>query len=219
MSDQEAESPTFVADVDGAFTIQLIVSDGIADSDRDLVTVLAELDTDGDGIADIRDNCPSIANPDQADADADGIGDVCETPRKRILLLIADVGVLVASGVPGHGKGADAIAKALVAVAELEKTPSDNQAAVGNIEGAVGELEAAVQEGLAQGAELMDGFTAVVRQLAATAIDDAMIRGGDYGKIAVAQMALAQGDALRASGTFKDAVNEYKDAVANAEGA
>ena len=221
LSDPTAVSPTLLADVAGAFTIQLIVSDGIADGHPDLVTVLAELDTDGDGIADIRDNCPSIANPDQADADADGIGDVCENPRERTLLLIADVQDLVDSGVPGQGKGADAIAKALVAVAELSKTPSDNQAAVGNIEGAVGELEAAVQEGLypAQGAELMDGFAAVARQLATAAIDDAIDRGGDYGKIAVAQMALAQGDALRASGTFKDAVNEYKDAVANAEGA
>ena len=217
LSDPKVVSPTFLADVAGAFTIQLIVSDGIADSDPDLVTVLAELDTDGDGIADIRDNCPSIANPDQADADADGIGDVCENPRERTLLLIADVQDLVDSGVPGQGKGADAIAKAQMAVAELNKTPSDNQAAVGNIEGAVGELEAAVQEGLypAQGAELMDGFAAVARRLATAAID----RGGDYGKIAVAQMARAQGDALRASGTFKDAVNEYKDAVANAEGA
>ncbi len=221
LSDPTAVSPTFVADVAGDFAIQLIVSDGIADSDPDLVTVLAELDTDGDGIADIRDNCPSIANPDQADADADGIGDVCENPRERTLLLIADVQDLVDSGVPDQGKGADVIAKALVAVAELEKTPSDNQAAVGNIEGAVGELEAAVQEGLdpAQGAELMDGFAAVARQLAIAAIDDAIDRGGDYGKIAVAQMARAQGDKLRAPGTFKDAVNEYKDAVANAEGA
>ena len=221
LSDPTAVSPTFLADVAGAFTIQLIVSDRIADSDPDLVTVLAELDTDGDGIADIRDNCPSIANPDQADADADAIGDVCETPRERILLLIADVRDLVDWGVPDQGKGADVIAKALVAVAELEKTPSDNQAAVGNIEGAVGELEAAVQEGLypAQGAELMDGFAAVARQLATAAIDDAIDRGGDYGKIAVAQMARAQGNALRASGTFKDAVNEYKDAVVNAEGA
>ena len=224
LSDRTAVDPTFLADVAGDFVIQLIVSDETTHSDPDLVTVLAELDTDGDGIADIRDNCPSIANPDQADADADGIGDVCETPRERIELLIADVQDLVNSGVPDQGKGADAIAKAQVALAELDKTPSDNQAAVGNIEGAVGELEAAVQEGLdpAQGAELMDlmdGFAAVARQLATAAIDDAIDRGGDYGKIAVAQMALAQGDALRASGTFKDAVNEYKDAVANAEGA
>ncbi|MCB9519273.1 MAG: thrombospondin type 3 repeat-containing protein, partial [Myxococcales bacterium] len=35
-------------------------------------------DSDGDGIADESDNCPSVANPDQADADGDGTGDACE---------------------------------------------------------------------------------------------------------------------------------------------
>ncbi len=35
-------------------------------------------DTDGDGVADPGDNCPEIANPDQADMDFDGIGNVCD---------------------------------------------------------------------------------------------------------------------------------------------
>ncbi|MFC1732464.1 T9SS type A sorting domain-containing protein [candidate division KSB1 bacterium] len=35
-------------------------------------------DLDGDGIADIDDNCPSVANADQADDDCDGVGDVCD---------------------------------------------------------------------------------------------------------------------------------------------
>jgi hypothetical protein len=35
-------------------------------------------DADGDTIADIGDNCPLVANPDQADSDGDGIGDACE---------------------------------------------------------------------------------------------------------------------------------------------
>jgi len=34
-------------------------------------------DEDGDGISNLKDNCPSVANEDQADLDADGIGDVC----------------------------------------------------------------------------------------------------------------------------------------------
>ena len=35
-------------------------------------------DTDGDGIADRKDNCPLVANADQTDSDSDGKGDACE---------------------------------------------------------------------------------------------------------------------------------------------
>jgi len=36
------------------------------------------VDGDGDGISDETDNCPVVANSDQADADGDGIGDSCD---------------------------------------------------------------------------------------------------------------------------------------------
>ena len=35
-------------------------------------------DIDGDGQPDTTDNCPTIANPTQADCDSNGVGDVCE---------------------------------------------------------------------------------------------------------------------------------------------
>ena len=35
-------------------------------------------DRDGDGVEDGEDNCPDDRNADQADADADGLGDVCD---------------------------------------------------------------------------------------------------------------------------------------------
>ena len=39
--------------------------------------VLPNVDTDGDGFQDLYDNCPAVSNPDQADLDADGVGDAC----------------------------------------------------------------------------------------------------------------------------------------------
>ena len=42
---------------------------------------------DGDGIADNIDNCPTTYNPDQADVDANGIGDECDTQYWKNLYL------------------------------------------------------------------------------------------------------------------------------------
>jgi hypothetical protein len=39
-------------------------------------------DQDNDGISDSVDNCPAVANPDQADRNANGTGDACDDPDK-----------------------------------------------------------------------------------------------------------------------------------------
>ena len=38
-----------------------------------------QADADSDGVGDVCDNCPNDANADQIDTDADGVGDVCDS--------------------------------------------------------------------------------------------------------------------------------------------
>jgi len=47
-------------------------------------------DTDNDGFSDDSDNCPSISNPDQADLDRDGQGDVCDEDQDNDGILNAN---------------------------------------------------------------------------------------------------------------------------------
>jgi len=58
---------------------------GLSGFDLDAVAAVNSLDTaglpdtDGDGIPDATDNCPTVPNPTQTDTDGDGIGDACDT--------------------------------------------------------------------------------------------------------------------------------------------
>lgn len=55
---------------------------------RDDRSLQAHLDLDGDGVRQDRDNCPNLANANQADADADKIGDLCDpTPLRGAIPL------------------------------------------------------------------------------------------------------------------------------------
>jgi uncharacterized repeat protein (TIGR01451 family) len=58
------------------------------------------VDSDGDGISNGSDNCPAVANPDQADSDGDGIGDVCEVPIADLSISKTDSPDPVIAGSP-----------------------------------------------------------------------------------------------------------------------
>jgi FIMAH domain-containing protein/thrombospondin type 3 repeat protein/uncharacterized protein DUF11 len=71
------------------YTIEEAFKPGYANTTPSSVTVTPDstpffvsfgksLDTDGDGIPDIFDNCPTVANIHQRDSDGDGIGDSCD---------------------------------------------------------------------------------------------------------------------------------------------
>ena len=71
-----------------------------------------------------------------------------------------------------------------------------------------------------EGEDLIDPLTEFARTLAVAAIDQAIAElGPGDPKITEAQEALLDGDTLKDSLLFKDAVNAYKDALAKAEGA
>ena len=68
------------AGVAGTYSLTATVSDATGDS-SEVITFTVNIDEDGDGVPDSEDNCLGVDNPDQADADADGAGDMCDTPE------------------------------------------------------------------------------------------------------------------------------------------
>ena len=165
-----------------------------------------------------------IVNDGDVDSDPDQVTITVLTPQQALELICAQLQDIVNNnpGTPLADKIEDAKAKTQTAVNELNKEPADNQAAIGNIEGAVGDLEVAVNAGLfdpEEGAQLMDQLAGIARQIAADALAQAIDGGGNPTIIAEAQQALADGDALRISGAFKDAINNYKVGLTKAESA
>jgi uncharacterized repeat protein (TIGR01451 family)/MYXO-CTERM domain-containing protein len=85
----------------GTAMITYTVSDGKGGTATATVTITVNPgaagpgDMDNDGVPDGADNCPTVANPDQADQDHDGIGDACEDKNGD--------GFLDADGVSGGG--------------------------------------------------------------------------------------------------------------------
>jgi acetyltransferase-like isoleucine patch superfamily enzyme len=62
----------------GAF--QTAFAGGCCDAFVAKITEVITVDADGDGVPDATDNCPTVANPDQADTNGDGFGDACVAP-------------------------------------------------------------------------------------------------------------------------------------------
>ena len=114
--------------------------------------------------------------------------------------------------------GAIEDAKGIVedALDELNESTADHKGAIGKLKGAVSDLQGAVDSGLLdteQGAELMNSAAGAARQLASEYLYGAILAGSRQKAVTEAQSDLDDGDTLRQSGDFKDAVAQYRKVV------
>jgi surface-anchored protein len=80
----DAASTELTCTAAGSVVLALTADDGHACDVQEQVEVTCsapagETDTDGDGVPDATDNCPTTPNPDQLDSDGDGTGDACQS--------------------------------------------------------------------------------------------------------------------------------------------
>ncbi len=85
------------------------------------------IDTDQDGVADIGDNCPFIANTDQADTDNDNKGDACEPPVPSISMVFpASYSATEYSTITVRGTSANSAEIKTLTVNGVNASSSDN---------------------------------------------------------------------------------------------
>lgn len=158
-----------------------VYDNGSTTQSDEIIRIVA---SDGDWI-DIPDLNGSDAGPDSLWGEAEV--DMCEandgpTEVAATQNVIGELQEIVNSnpGTPLADKIEDALAKVQTALSELNKTPPDNEAAMGNIEGAVGDIEAAITDGLLDptlGNSLMDQLMNVTANLTTMFSGDITIRG------------------------------------------
>ncbi|MCK5015296.1 MAG: DUF1566 domain-containing protein, partial [Candidatus Omnitrophica bacterium] len=72
-------SPTDIFEDGSDYYIGISAENGTVWDFSDMAfTIVTNSDSDGDGVPNNDDNCPTVANPDQADLDGDNIGNLCD---------------------------------------------------------------------------------------------------------------------------------------------
>ena len=65
-------------DLNGDGLREVVLSSRLGGSQLAAIWIVSPFDADGDGVTQLPDNCPLVANPDQADSDGDLVGDACQ---------------------------------------------------------------------------------------------------------------------------------------------
>lgn len=82
VADIQAKLAKRMRETQGATPMMLTPQDDTRGSDRAVPNMARILDQDRDGIANNSDNCPTVANADQANEDGDSMGDACDSCPK-----------------------------------------------------------------------------------------------------------------------------------------
>lgn len=80
-----AVAGNYTAIVDEIWDYMIGFNDDNGDNRVFVNSVLPD-DADGDGVIDSMDNCINTPNPDQADFDSDGVGDLCDVPENKVII-------------------------------------------------------------------------------------------------------------------------------------
>jgi len=93
IDDSSHQNPVWTYRKAGIYSVTLTAYDtgwGSNTLKKEGYIVVGDVDSDGDGVIDGQDNCPNTVNPDQADSDGDGKGDMCDKAMPWIPLLLLD---------------------------------------------------------------------------------------------------------------------------------
>jgi hypothetical protein len=87
-----SDTDTVLAIATESGTHVVLVAGGSGDTDYRFVVLVDGVpwfDTDGDGVPNYEDNCPTVVNPTQLDSDGDGRGDSCDACPNNLLKTVA----------------------------------------------------------------------------------------------------------------------------------
>ena len=113
-----------------------------------MVNPVNDLDLDGDGVADVIDNCPTTANADQADTDGDGIGDVCDVSTSTDGDTKAGSNVMHIANIEMNSQLKRKIARVLatITIVDSDGVPVQGVTVSGNWSGATSDVDSRVTD-------------------------------------------------------------------------